>query len=256
MKGEETTDELRRYGLRLIQPRDGYRYSLDPLLLCAFAGARARGGSMIDLGSGCGIIPLLMAGHYGASSATGVERQPELVTLAERNAALNAVGAVVRTLQDDVLNLRRHFPVSSFDMVLSNPPFRHPGTGKISPKVGRDAARHETTAGLKDFLAAAKYLVKPDGSIFFVYHPSRLQEFMAVSAGLKLAIARLRMVHGTIGAAARIFLVELKKGRKCDLAIEPPLVIYRDNGGYGDEAEAVLGESSGKQAWQQLPDGL
>ena len=245
MTGAETTDELRRYGLKLIQPRDGYRYSIDPLLLCAFAGVRAKGKSTLDLGSGCGIIPLVMACHYGAATAVGVECQPAMAQLAGRNIALNCLGTGVRILNDDILNLRKEFPVSSFDMVLSNPPFRHPGTGKTSPRAGRDIARHETTAGLSDFLATAKYLVKPAGSIFFVYHPSRLQEFMVASEGLKLAVARLRMVHGTIEAEARIFLAELKKGRKCDLSIEPPLVIYRDEGGYSDEAEAILGESGG-----------
>jgi tRNA1Val (adenine37-N6)-methyltransferase len=240
---EETVDELRRYGLRLIQPRDGYRYSLDPLLLCSFAGEQAKGGSIIDLGSGCGIIPLLLTRYYGASTAVGVECQHDMASLGVRNITLNGLESNVRIQHDDILNLRKQFPVSSFDLVLSNPPYRNPATGKISPRAGRDVARHETTAGLYDFLSVSKYLVKPGGSMFFVYHPSRLQEFLVISAELKLAVARLRMVHGTIGSEARIFLAELKKGRKCDLAVEPPLVIYKDGGGYGQEAEGVLGES-------------
>jgi tRNA1Val (adenine37-N6)-methyltransferase len=241
--GEETVEELRRYGLRFIQPRDGYRYSLDPLLLCSFAGVQAKGASIIDLGCGCGIIPLLLTRYYSASTAVGVELQPEMASISERNIALNGLESDVSILNADILTLRKQFPVSSFDLVLSNPPYRNPGTGKTSPRAGRDAARHETTAGLGDFLSVAKYLVKPGGSIFFVYHPSRLQEFLVTSAGLKLAVERLRMVHGTIGSDARIFLAALKKGRKCDLTIEPPLVIYKDGGGYGQEAEGVLGES-------------
>ncbi|GAM10999.1 putative protein [Geobacter sp. OR-1] len=241
-KCEETVDELRRYGLTLKQPRDGYRYSLDPVLLCAFAGERARGKSVVDLGSGCAIMPLLLTAHYGAKSAVGVEFQPSMAQLGERNVAMNGLESAVRVVADDILNLRSRFPVSSFDLVLSNPPFRSPFTGKTSPKAGRDAGRHETTAGLNEFLSVAKYLVRPGGSIFFVYHPSRLQEFMVAAGELKLAVARLRMVHGTVGAGARIFLVELKKGRKCDLAVEPPLVIYRGDGSYDDEAEQILGE--------------
>lgn len=243
MRSEETSDELRRYGLKLLQPRDGYRYSLDPLLLCAFAGERATGKTIIDLGSGCGVIPLIMTRHYGASRALGVEVQAEMAQLAQRNIALNGLDSSVRILHDDILNLRRHFPVSSFDLLLSNPPFRVPGTGKISPKVGRDAARHETTATLHDFLAAAKYLVTTSGSIFFVHHPSRLQEFMTTAAELKLAVSRLRMVYGTISSEARIFLAELKKGRKCDFTVEPALIIYGEEGNYTGEAETILGES-------------
>ncbi len=241
MESEETIDELRRYGLRLIQPRDGYRYSLDPLLLCAFAGKLARGGSMIDLGSGCGIIPLLMAGHYGASSGVGIESQSAMALLAERNVALNGLESNLHIVQDDILNLRKRFPVSSFDLVLSNPPFRNPGTGKISPRSGRDVARHESTAGLTDFLASAKYLVRPGGSICFVYHPLRMAEFIGLALELKLAPVRLRMVHGKLGAEAKIFLAELTKGRKVDLVVEPPLLIYGEDGEYAEEAEGILG---------------
>lgn len=240
---DETVEELRRYSLILMQPRDGYRYSLDPLLLCAFAGKRCKGAATIDLGTGCGIIPLVMTQNYGASSAVGVEFQQEMARLAERNVELNCSGADVRILHDDILDIRKKFPVSSFDLVLSNPPFRNPGSGKISPKAGRDKARHETTASLKDFLAAAKYLVSPAGSISFVYHPSRLQEFLATCSELKLSVSRIRMVHGKIGSEGRIFLVEMKKGRKCDLTIEPPLVIYQDGGEYTPEAQEVLGVS-------------
>lgn len=186
-------------------------------------------------------MPLIMAAHLGAATAVGVEANPTMVLLAERNVELNGLERSVQIIRDDILNLRTRYPVSSFDMVLSNPPFRKQGTGKTSPRPGRDSARHESTAGLKDFLAAAKYLVKPAGGIFFVYLPSRLPEFMAVAAELNLAAVRLRMVHGSITSEARIFLVELRKGRKGDLTVEPPLVVFRDDGSYTDEAEGILG---------------
>ncbi|MSM40090.1 MAG: methyltransferase [Geobacter sp.] len=240
MKGEETIDELRRYGLRLIQPRDGYRFSLDPLLLCAFA-AKCAGETAIDLGAGCGVMPLVLARRYGIGRAVGVESQQPMAALAARNVVLNSLEGRVDIVADDILQLRRRFPVSSFDLVVSNPPYRRPGTGRVSPRPGRDLARHESTAGLADFLSAAKYLVRPGGSICFIYHPSRLGEFMAASRELKLAPARLRMVHGTLAAEARMFLVELVKGRKGELTVEPPLIIYGDDGGYGAEAEEILG---------------
>ena len=133
------------------------------------------------------------------------------------------------------------FPVSSFDVVISNPPFRSPHSGKTSPHAGRDAARHETTAGLADFLAAAKYLVKPSGRICFIYPPSRLAEFIRCADELKLAVLRLRMVHGTAQAVAKMFLVELAKGSRGDVKVEPPLIVYDDSGEYTAEAAAILG---------------
>ncbi len=239
-KDEEAVDELTRYGLKLIQPCNGYRYSLDPLLLCSFVQKRLY-EKVIDLGTGCGIIPHLLARRNFRATVIGVEIQPELAEFAKRNVAMNSLGGQISIVQDDILNLRRSFPVSSFDLVISNPPYRCPGTGRVSPKAGRDLARHESTASLPDFLAAAKYLAKPGGSICFVYHPSRLAEFIVIASELKLSLVRLRMVHGRVGSDARIFLAELAKGRKAQLEVEPPLVIYGEDGVYTEEAEGILG---------------
>jgi tRNA1Val (adenine37-N6)-methyltransferase len=241
VKGEETIDELRRYGLRIIQPRDGYRFSVDPLLLCDFAGVLA-GARVIDLGTGSGVIPLVLARKVADASIAGVEFQEEMAGLAARNAELNGLQERVEIICDDVLSLRKRFPVSSFDLVVANPPFRTQGSGRVSPKAGRDLARHESTAGLADFLKAAKYLVKPAGSICFVSHPSRLAEFITQAGALKLALLRLRMVHGTSGLEARMFLVELAKGRKGELEVRPPLFIYDSDGEYSGEMKRILGE--------------
>lgn len=240
MKGEETLDELRLHGLMLRQFRCGYRFSLDPLLLCSFAAGRVA-GSVIDLGTGCGVIPLVLARTAEGVQVTGVEVQQDMAELASRNVSLNGLAERVSIVHDDVLNLRRRFPVSSFDLVVANPPFRRPGTGRLSPRAGRDLARHESTATLEDFLAAAKYLVKPQGSICLVHHPSRLADLICTAAGMKLSPARLRMVHGKAGDEARIVLVEFLKGRKAGLRVLPPLLVYGEDGEYTEEAAGILG---------------
>ena len=112
VNGAETTDELRAYGLRIIQPLDGYRLSLDPLLLCDFAGAGSE-GRIIDLGTGCGIIPLILARKIPGASLVGVEFQEEMAGLAGRNVALNGFQERIEIVCDDVLALRGRFPVSS-----------------------------------------------------------------------------------------------------------------------------------------------
>jgi len=147
----------------------------------------------------------------------------------------------IEVVAEDVLNVRSRYKVSSFDLVVSNPPFRHPATGKISPRTGRDAARHETTAGLADFLTAAKYLVRPGGRVCFIHHPSRLAEFIAVASAMKLALLRLRMVHGNSAAEAKMFLVELAKGRRGELVVEAPLIVYDDRGEYSADAARMMG---------------
>ncbi len=220
-KSDETLDELRAYGLRIVQPRHGYRFSLDPLLLCDFAGVMP-GEMVMDLGTGSGVIPLILA-RQAEVRVVGVEHQPAMADLARRNVAMNGLEEQIAIVEDDVANLSGRFPVSSFDRVLANPPFRKQGTGRLSPKKGRDLARHESTAGLVEFLAAAKYLVRPGGRICFVHLPARLGEFLAAAAHLRLAPLRLRLVHGTPEADARIFLMELAKGRAGDLQVLPPL---------------------------------
>ncbi|GFO56568.1 SAM-dependent methyltransferase [Geomonas sp. Red276] len=230
----ETLDELTGYRLRIVQPRHGYRFSVDPLLLVDFAQLRA-GDRVADLGTGCGIVPLLVARTEPAAQVTGIELQEGMAALARRNVEANALADRVEIIDGDVISLKERFTVSSFDLVLSNPPYRRPGTGKVSPRAGRDLARHETTATLADFLSAAKFLVKESGRICFIYHTSRLTELMVEAARQKLAVLRLRMVHGTAKMAARMFLVELMKGRAGELQVEPPLFVRGEDGGYSEE---------------------
>jgi tRNA1(Val) A37 N6-methylase TrmN6 len=241
MKSEETIDELSAHGLQISQPRHGYRFSVDPLLLCDFAGVRD-GERVIDLGTGCGIMPLVLARSRADVHIVGVEYQEMMAELARRNVKANGLDGRIAVLGEDVVALKPHFPVSSFDLVISNPPYRRPGTGKVSPGTGRDRARHESTATLADFLSAAKYLVKPSGRICFIYHPSRLAELLSEATALKLVPLRLRMVHGTITAEARMVMVELVKGRGGAVTVLPPLLVYAEQGKYTSEMQRIYGE--------------
>jgi len=240
MPTDETIDELRAYDLRINQPRDGYRFSLDPLLLCDFAGT-GPARRIIDLGSGCGVIPLILARKMPEASLVGLEFQEKMAGLAARNVALNGLQDRIEMVCDDILSLRRKFPVSSFDLVTANPPYRKPGSGRVSPKAGRDLARHESTAGLADFLATAKYLVTPSGAICFISHPSRLAEFVRCVGELKLSLLRLRMVHGSAVAPATMFLAQLAKGKKGDTLVLPPLLVHDERGEYTEEVRRLLG---------------
>lgn len=241
MKSEETIDELSAYGLQISQPRHGYRFSVDPLLLCDFAGVRG-GERVIDLGTGCGIMPLVLARCRADVHIVGVEYQEMMAELARRNVKVNGLDGRITVLEEDVVALKRHFPVSSVDLVISNPPYRRPRTGKVSPRTGRDRARHESTATLTDFLSVAKYLVKPSGRICFIYHPSRLAELLSEATVLKLAPLRMRMVHGTITAEARMVMVELVKGRGGAVTVLPPLLVYAEQGKYTPEMLRIYGE--------------
>jgi tRNA1Val (adenine37-N6)-methyltransferase len=238
-KNDETVDELRSSGLRIAQPRHGYRFSLDPLLLCDFAGTGS-GGRIIDLGTGCGVIPLVLAGRFPGATLVGVELQEEMDGLAARNVALNGLDERIEVVCGDILSLRGRFPVSSFDLVTANPPYRTPGSGRVSPRAGRDLARHESSARLADFLAAAKYLVKPSGTVCFISHPSRLPEFIRCAGELKLSLLRLRLVHSTAAAPATMFLAQLAKGRNGETSVLPPLFVHDGDGGYSEEVKRII----------------
>lgn len=224
MTGEETMDELRDFGLRVIQQRSGYRFSVDPLLLCDFAGIR-EGEEVADLGTGCGVIPLILARMAEGTRFVGVEHQQALAELAGRNIALNSLSDRITIVHRDIMGVKGLLPAASFDLVVSNPPYRKRGTGRVSPIPGRDNARHESTAVLADFLAVARYLVKVSGRICFISHPTRLAELLAEASSLKLAPLRLRMVYDNPEAEGRMFLLELVKGRKGDLRVLPPLFV-------------------------------
>jgi tRNA1Val (adenine37-N6)-methyltransferase len=241
MNRQLSLDALRDHDLIISQPERGYRFSLDALLLANFCGTPKPESRVIDLGTGCGVIPLVLARIHRAAYCVAVENNPAMAALAGKNVSQNGLADRITIVGDDILNLRSRFPVSTFDLVVSNPPFRAAQTGKISPLAGRDAARHETTARLADFLAIAKYLVKPGGRIYFIYHPSRLVEFISTATEMKLSLLRLRMVHGKAGAEAKMFLAELAKGRRADVTVEAPLVVYGAAGEYTDEAAGMLG---------------
>ena len=237
---ELTRDELKRFGLTLQQPKRGYRFTLDPLLLCDFSNACAE-REIVDLGTGSGVMALVLARMAPQARVTAFEQDGITAGLARENALLNGLGERVTVLHEDVLQVRRQLPVSCADLVVSNPPYRKQGRGRLNPDPGKLAARHETTAGLADFLAAAKYLVRPGGRICMVYHPHRLPEFMAEAERLKLSVTRLRMVHGMPGAEAKVFLAELAKGRRnVALQVPAPLVVRSDGENYTDEVRGIL----------------
>lgn len=235
-----TRDELKRFGLVLLQPKQGYRFTLDPLLLCDFTGAGEQ-QVIADLGTGCGVVALVLARMAPQAQVTAFELDQATARLAGENVRLNGLEDRVKVLHDDVLQVRQYLPVSSCDLVVSNPPYHKPGRGRLNPHPGKLAARHETTAGLTDFLAAAKYLVKPSGRICLIQHVERLADLLAAATAQKLAVVRVRMVHGTLGAEARVFLVELVKGRKnSTLQVLPPLIVRSGEEQYTEELQAML----------------
>ncbi|AJF08043.1 hypothetical protein GSUB_13135 [Geoalkalibacter subterraneus] len=221
----ETLDDLRLGNLKIIQHRNGYRFSLDPILLCAFARI-SEGDRVVDLGTGNGVIPLVLARRSGAARIVGVERQAEMVERARRSVLLNGLQERIEIIEGDVRAISRVLEPQSVDVVVCNPPFRAPGGGRVAPDSERAAARHELAGSLADFVAAASWLLPDGGRFFIVYLADRVDELLAGMRKFHLAPKRLRCVHGRTDEPARMVLVEGRKNGGFGVSIEPPLVVW------------------------------
>ena len=234
---DETIDPLGLMSLRMIHPKKGYRFSMDPFLLCGFSGFGDE-RVVYDLGCGNGVIPLLVAARSSAKKIVGVERQPQMVERARRNVDLNDMNGRVTIVAGDLRLIRQNCPAQEADLVLANPPFRIPENGRISSNDERAAARHELAGGLEDFLQAAHYLLKDGGRFCLVFLPERLVELLALMRQIHLQPKRLRLVHHALDEEARLVLVEGLKGRPSGMVVEAPLVVY--NEGRQDYTQEVL----------------
>jgi len=163
------------YGLRIVQKKNGYRYSLDSLLLAEFVNTSAN-MEVADLGAGSGVISMVLAKKGTVGRVIGIEIQHELAQIAKRNVELNGFGDIIEIVELDMREVKSHFPCRSFDYVLSNPPYREKSAGKIAPGKERALARHEITCSMQDVLDAVKYLLKPRKKAACIYPSWRMAE--------------------------------------------------------------------------------
>jgi len=236
---DETLDDLTMGGLKILQAKSGYRFSIDPVLLCAFVPS-VKNARIADLGTGNGIIPLLLSCRQEACQITGVEFQTAMVERARRSVQLNGRQESIQIMQGDLRELPEELAAESFDIVTANPPYRNQGTGRLAPGDERAVARHELAGGLDVFLRAAAFLLHSGGRFYVVYLAERLAELLSEMRCFRLEPKRLRMVHSRKGEAARMVLVEGRKNGKPGLSIEPPLIIYIGTGrDYSQETLAM-----------------
>jgi tRNA1Val (adenine37-N6)-methyltransferase len=239
----ETIDSILGGAVTLVQPRDGYRFSIDSLLLGRFVRVRAC-DRVLDLGAGCGVISMMLAALWRPRELVAIEIQPELAALAERNAALNQI-ASMRVIQADLRT--RHIgglDPASFDLVVANPPYRALRSGRESPNPGRRIARGESAATLAQFIEAAKRYAANGAKAAFVFEAARSAELLRCLAANSLEPKRIRFVHPRADAAATSILVEARKGGGIEALIEPPLMLYDRPGVYSDEARELMQNSS------------
>lgn len=220
--------------IKICQPKEGYRFSVDALILAHFVNLK-RVKKAVDIGAGTGIIGIILAKKYPEAHITMIEIQPEIAELAQKSIKLNNVEARARVLCMDAKN----FDETGFDLIVSNPPFRRPGTGRISPEEKKAFARHELSLSVNDLAKIGQRALKHHGRLCMIHLPERLTEIVKIMSKHNLEIKRLRFVHSKINTEAKMVLIEAVLGGKVGLRVEPPLFIYNDDGRYTEEMEEI-----------------
>jgi tRNA1Val (adenine37-N6)-methyltransferase len=236
VKDDETIDTILNGKLKIVQKRHGYRFSVDAILLPGFFIPR-EDDIGIDLGTGSGIIPIILATKTKVRKIFGVEIQAELADMARRSVKLSDLEDRIVVIHEDMKNLEGVFDPESVDWVTSNPPYYKVGSGRINPHLQKAIARHELKGSLEDVIKVSGYVLKPLGRIALIYSVERLVDVLHWLRVGKLEPKRLRLVHSNHTARPKFALVEAIKGARPELMIERPLYIYRPDGGYTEEMQ-------------------
>ena len=242
-RDDETMDKLFHGSLRVLQKEKGYRFSVDAPLLAHFVTLR-KGDRVVDLGTGSGVIALILALRFAEVSIAEVEIQKELADIAGRNIELNGLGDRIRVYPGNVKKIKEIFDPRSFDVAVFNPPYRRLNSGRINPDAERAVARHEIRGAIDDFLASASYLLKDSGRVYVIYPASRGVQLIARMRKNGMEPKKLRVVYSSSSSGAVFILAEGVKGAGEELEIMPPLFIYGNVGRYSDEMDEILSGTS------------
>lgn len=240
LKSTERIDDLQRNNLKIIQDSERFCFGMDAVLLSGFAKAK-RGETVLDLGTGTGIIPILMSAKTEADHFSALEIQPDSADMAMRSVALNGLREKIDIVTGDIKEASRIFGKASFDVVTSNPPYMIAGHGETNPDDAKAIARHEVLCTLDDVVREAALCLKPNGRFYMVHRPFRLGEIFACLEKYKLRVKELRMVHPYIDKDPNMVLIGATKGGNQGVKIAPPLIVYKEQGVYTDEIYDVYG---------------
>ena len=236
----ERLDDLQRNGLKIIQRTDGFCFGMDAVLLSGFAAVKP-GERALDLGTGTGIIPLLLSAKTKGEHFTGLEIQTEIMEMAQRSVALNGLEKKIEIIQGDIKEASRILGAASFDVVTSNPPYMNDAHGLKNPGDVKAISRHEVLCTLEDVIREGTRALKPGGRFYMVHRPHRLAEIITVMKQYKLEPKRMKFVHPFVDKDANMVLIEAVRGGGAWLKLEPPVIVYKEPGVYTDEIYEIYG---------------
>lgn len=236
----ERIDELQRNGYVIIQHPKRFCFGMDAVLLSGFAHVKA-GEHVLDLGTGTGIIPILLEAKTEGEHFTGLEIQPESADMARRSVELNHLESKIDIITGDVKDASRRFGASSFDVITTNPPYMAGKHGLQNVQNAKTVARHEVLCTLEDILRESAKLLLPKGRFYMVHRPFRLSEIMCMMTKYGIEPKRMKLVHPYVDREPNMVLIEGLRGGRSRLTVEKPLIVYQENGKYTNEIYEIYG---------------
>ena len=219
LKENERIDDLEFKNLKIIQNKNGFCFGIDSVLLSDFAKNIRNNSKVIDLGTGTGIINILLSAKTKASEFVGVEIQQEVAEMADRSIKLNNLQNKIKIINEDILNLKNIYEQKSFDAVVTNPPYKKINTGIKNDENKKLISRHEVTASLKDFIKISSYLLKDYGEFYMVHRPERLVDIFSIMRDEKIEPKLIKFVYPKMGKKTNLVLIKGVKCRKTILGI-------------------------------------
>lgn len=238
IKSHERVDDLHRNGYMLIQDPKRFCFGIDAVLLSGFARAE-KGSKVLDLGTGTGVIPILMEAKNEDAHFTALEIQEESAEMASRSVALNGLEEKIDIVCGDIKEADKLFKAASFDVITTNPPYMNDGGGIKNDYGPKTIARHEVLCSLDDIARVSSKLLKFGGKLFMVHRPHRLTDIMCTLREHKLEPKVIRFVHSYVDKEPTMVLVEAIRSGKPMVKVMPPLIVYGSDGKYTDEINEI-----------------
>ncbi len=237
----ERVDDLHIQNYRIIQNKEGFCFGMDAVLLSDFAKVK-EAETVLDMGTGTGIIPILLEAKTKGKAYMGLEIQEEFVDMARRSVQMTGQADKVTILHGDIKEAAQLFPLSTFDVITSNPPYMNSGKGLMNPSSAKAIARHEVLCSLEDVIYNASKLLRVGGRFYMVHRPQRLMEIFATLKKHRLEPKQIRMVHSYAHKEATMVLIEAIRGGNPLLKVHSPLIIYSDKNQYSSEIYKIYGK--------------
>lgn len=236
----EKIEDLQCNNLKIIQNKKWFCFGMDAVLLTNYCDIK-NNSKVVDLGTGTGIIPILLSGKRNYSKAYGIEIQSEVAQMAKRSVELNNLQDKIEILNIDLKEATKYLEPYSFDAVISNPPYKLNNTGIVNPNDQKAISRHEIKCTLEDVISTASLLLKQYGRFYMVHRPDRLADIICLLRKYNLEPKQIRFVHPHVGDKPNMILIRASKKGNPELKFDPPLYIYDDEGKYTDDVNKIYG---------------